>query len=48
MIIQELGVSSLDEELAKNQPDFLYEGTVPADNDRFDYIEIKLQGVRLA
>lgn len=38
----------MDEELAENQPDFYYNGSVPADHDELDYVNISLKGVRLA
>jgi hypothetical protein len=37
----------LDEELAKEQPDYHYDGSVPADNDEMDYVNYKVKGVRL-
>lgn len=37
-----------DEQLARTQPDYLYEGEIPADNDALDFINLPLRGVRLA
>lgn len=38
---------NFDEELAKEQPDFLYNGEVPEDHDEMDYVKLNLKGVRL-
>jgi hypothetical protein len=36
-----------NETLSKEQPDYFYEGVVPADNDEMDYVKLPLKGVRL-
>jgi hypothetical protein len=38
---------NFDDELAKEQPDYLYEGAIPEDNDEMDYVKINIKGVRL-
>ena len=40
--------TNLDDELAKKQPDYLYEGGIPADNDALDFVNLPLKGARLA
>ena len=39
---------SVMQELAKNQPDYHYEGAIPEDNDEMDYVAIAVKGVRIA
>jgi hypothetical protein len=36
-----------NEQLAKEQPDYYYDGGVPEDNDEMDYVKLPLKGVRL-
>jgi hypothetical protein len=38
---------NFDDELAKEQPDYLYDGSIPADNDELDYVKLNVKGVRL-
>lgn len=41
-------MTKISEDLAKNCPDFHYNGEIPLDNDTLDYIELPLKGVRIA
>jgi len=37
-----------NEALSKEQPDYLYEGEIPADNDELDFVKLPtIKGVRL-
>jgi hypothetical protein len=38
---------NINEELAKEQPDYFYDGAVPEDNDEMDFVKLPLKGVRL-
>ncbi len=41
-------MTNLHEDLTLTQPDFIYHGEVPADEDILNYINITVKGRRLA
>lgn len=40
--------SKASEDLSLKQPDFYYNGAIPSDNDKSDYIEINVKGAIIA
>lgn len=43
----EAKTADFEEQLALEQPDFLYNGAIPSDNDTLDYVKLTIKGVRL-
>ena len=41
-------MQNITEDLSKSQPDFLYNGEIPADEDILNYLNITVKGRRLA
>lgn len=41
-------LTNIDDMIAKEYPEYLYEGCLPEDADEMDYVTITLKGVQIA